>query len=68
MILSRKSRTGPEDVAYKNDYSAFLTFDVISIIMSDNDYPLISCLLCKSRTFWNIFMIIGSLNPEVEGI
>ena len=27
--------------------------------MSDSDNPLISCLLCKSKTLWNIFMILG---------
>ena len=28
-------------------------------IMSDSDYPLISCPLCKSKTLWDIFMILG---------
>ena len=27
--------------------------------MSDSDHPLISCLLCKSKSLWNIFMILG---------
>ena len=43
---------------YKNDYSAFLTFG-ITLVMFDSDYPLISCPLCKSKTLWNIFMILG---------
>ena len=28
-------------------------------VISDRDYPLILCLLCKSKTLWNIFMILG---------
>ena len=28
-------------------------------VMSDSDYPLILCPLCKSKTLWNIFMILG---------
>ena len=39
----------------KNDNSAFLTFGGIFF---DIDYALISCLLCKLNTLWNIFMIL----------
>ena len=28
-------------------------------VMSDSDYPLISCLLCKSKSLWNSFMVLG---------
>ena len=28
-------------------------------VMSDSGYPLISCPLYKSKTLWNIFMILG---------
>ena len=28
-------------------------------VISDSDYALISCPLCKSKTLWNIFMILG---------
>ena len=28
-------------------------------VIFDNDYALILCLLCKSNTLWNIFMILG---------
>ena len=28
-------------------------------VIFDSDYPLISCPLCKSKTLWNIFMILG---------
>ena len=32
--------------------------------MSDSDYPLISCLLCKSKTLWNICMMLGGTGPD----
>ena len=35
----------------------FLTLS--PFVMSDSDYPLISCPLCKSKIFWNMFMILG---------
>ena len=35
----------------------------LSPFMSDSDYPLISCPLCKSKTLWNIFM---TLSRKVE--
>ena len=28
-------------------------------VIFDTDNPLISCPLCKSKTLWNIFMILG---------
>ena len=37
----------------------FLLFALFPFVRSDSDYPLISCLLCKSKTLWNIFMILG---------
>ena len=37
----------------------FLLLELSAFIMSDSDYPLISCPLCKSKTLWNIFMILG---------
>ena len=37
----------------------FLLLVLSPFVMSDSDYPLISCLLCKSKTLWNIFMILG---------
>ena len=36
-----------------------LLFMLSPFVMSDSDYPLISCPLCKSKTLWNIFMILG---------
>ena len=33
--------------------------------MSDSDYALISGPLCKSKTLWNIFMILGR-NVELD--
>ena len=37
----------------------FLLLALSPFVMSYSDYPLISCLLCKSKTLWNIFMILG---------
>ena len=37
----------------------FLLLLLSPVIMSDSDYPLILCPLCKSETLWNIFMILG---------
>ena len=28
-------------------------------VIFDCDNPLISCAFCKSKTLWNIFMILG---------
>ena len=36
----------------------FLLLVLSHFVMSDSDYPLISCPLCKSKTLWNIFMIL----------
>ena len=58
MILGRNVEQDQRTCSVQNDNSAFLTFGVISL-MSDSDYPLISSLLCKSKTLWNIFMILG---------
>ena len=37
----------------------FLLLALSPFVMSDSDYPF-SCPLCKSKTLWNIFMILGS--------
>ena len=37
----------------------FFLLALSPFVMSDSDYPLISFLLCKSKTLWNIFMILG---------
>ena len=36
----------------------FLLLALSPFVMSDSDYPLISFPLCKSKTLWNIFMIL----------
>ena len=36
----------------------FLFLELSPFVMSDGDYPLISCPLCKSKTLWNILMIL----------
>ena len=45
-----------------------LIFSLLALspfVMSDSDYPLISCPLCKSKTLWDIFMVLGR-NVEQE--
>ena len=39
----------------------FLLLALSTFVIFDSDYPLILCLLCncKSKTLWNIFMILG---------
>ena len=37
----------------------FLLLALFPFVISDSDYPLISCPLCKSKILWNIFMILG---------
>ena len=37
----------------------FLLLALSRFVIFDSDYPLISCPLCKSKTLWNIFMILG---------
>ena len=37
----------------------FLLLALSPFVIFDSDYALISCLLCKSNTLWNIFMILG---------
>ena len=36
----------------------FFILALSPFVMSDSDYPLISCLPCNSKTLWNIFMIL----------
>ena len=58
-ILNRNVEQDRRSAAYKNDNTAFLTLALSPFVISDTDYPLISCPLCKSKTLWNIFMILG---------
>ena len=37
----------------------FLLLALSPFVIFDTDNPLISCPLCKSKTLWNIFMILG---------
>ena len=43
----------------------FLLLALSPFVMSDSDYPLISRPLCKTKTLWNIFMILGR-NVELD--
>ena len=38
---------------------AFLLLELSTFVIFDSDNPLILCPLCKSKTIWNIFMILG---------
>ena len=38
---------------------SFLLLALSPFVMFGSDNPLISRLLCKSKTLWNIFMILG---------
>ena len=37
----------------------FLLLVLSPFVIFDRDYPLILCPLCKSKTLWNICMILG---------
>ena len=55
----KKCRTGPDNMwRTRMTTLPFLLLALSPFVMSDSDYPLISCPLCKSNTHWNIFMIL----------
>ena len=37
----------------------FLLLVLSPFVISESDYPLILSPLCRSKTLWNIFMILG---------
>ena len=37
----------------------FLLVALSSFVIFDSDYTLILCPPCRSKTLWNIFMILG---------
>ena len=37
----------------------FLLLALSPFVIFDSDNPLISCPVCKSKTLWNNFMILG---------
>ena len=43
----------------------FLLLALSPFVIIDSDNPLISCPLCKSKTFWKIFMTLGK-NTELD--
>ena len=56
----QKCRTGPVNVSCTRMTTLpFLLLLLSPFIIFDCDKPLISCPLCKSKTLWNIFMILG---------
>ena len=38
---------------------SFLLLALSPFVIFDSDNTLVSCPLCKSKTLWNIFMILG---------
>ena len=64
----QKCRTGPDDMSHARMTTLPILLLVLSpFVISDSDNPLISCLLCKSKTLWNIFMKLGR-NVEQDQI
>ena len=56
----QKCRTGPDDVLRtRMTILSFLLLALSPFVIFDSDKPLISCPFCKSKTLWNIFMILG---------
>ena len=45
----------------------FLVLVLSPFVIFDRDYPLILCSLCKTKTLWNIFMVLGR-NVEQDQI
>ena len=63
MILGtwKKCRTGPDDVLHTRMTTLpFLLLVLSPFVIFYSDYPFILCPVCKSKTLWNIFMILGS--------
>ena len=57
MVLGRNvERTRPRT---RMTTLPFLLLASYSFVIFNSDYALISCPLCKSNIFWNIFMIVG---------
>ena len=42
----------------------FLLLALSPFVIFDSEYALILCLLCKSNTPWNIFMILGRIEEH----
>ena len=42
----------------------FLLLVLSPFVIFDSDNPLILCPLCKSKTLWNIFKILGRKGPD----
>ena len=64
MILGR---TRPDDMSHTRMTTLpFLFLALSPFVMPDSDYPLILCPLCKSKTLWNIFMLLGRNVEQVQ--
>ena len=45
----------------------FLILRLSPFVIFDSNYALIWCPLCKSKTLWNILMILGSNKEQEQG-
>ena len=62
----QKCKTRTDDMSRTRMTTLPFFFLALSpFVIFDSDNPLISCLLCKSKTLWNIFMIL-SRNVEED--
>ena len=59
MILGRNVEQDQTTSYTRMTTLSFLLLALSPFVMFDSDYPLILCQLCKSKTLWNIFMILG---------
>ena len=57
--VEQDEMTCPVQEWQKKTTLAFLLLVLSPFVIFDSDYALILCLLCKSNTLWNIFMILG---------
>ena len=58
-LLWQKCRIEPDDLSRtRMTFLPFLLLALSPFVIFDSDNPLISCPLCKSKTLWNIFMIL----------
>ena len=59
MMLGRNVKQDQIKMLTKMRTLPFLRLALSPFVIFDSDYALISCHLCKSKTLWNIFLIIG---------
>ena len=48
------------------EWQVFLLLAFSPFVIFDTEKPLVSCPLCKSKNFWNIFVILGRNVEQVQ--